>query len=137
MIVTQWCLTLCDSMDCNRPGFSVHGILQAKILEWVDIPFSRDLPDQGTEHRSPALQADSLLSEPPGKFTGKFLQMPEYICLSISFSVSIPILFQNFRTHSYTHTCMYIPFKDFLFKTITGKRYFSKLKKKASKTVRK
>jgi len=35
------CLTLCDPMDCSLPGFSVHGISQARILEWVAIPFSR------------------------------------------------------------------------------------------------
>ena len=35
------CPTLCDPMDCSPPGFSVHGILQARILEWVAIPFSR------------------------------------------------------------------------------------------------
>ena len=35
------CLTLCDSMNCSPPGSSVHGILQAGILEWVAIPFSR------------------------------------------------------------------------------------------------
>ena len=35
------CLTLCDPMDCSPPGSSVHGILQARILEWVAIPFSR------------------------------------------------------------------------------------------------
>ena len=33
--VAQWCLTLCDPMDCSPPGSSVHGILQARILEWV------------------------------------------------------------------------------------------------------
>ena len=36
----QSCLTLCDSTDCNPPGFTVHGILQARILEWIAIPFS-------------------------------------------------------------------------------------------------
>ena len=40
-IVTQWCLTLCDPMDCSLPGSSVHGIFQARILEWVAIPYSR------------------------------------------------------------------------------------------------
>ena len=35
------CPTLCDPMDCNPPGSSVHGILQARILEWVAIPSSR------------------------------------------------------------------------------------------------
>ena len=37
----QSCLTLLDPMDCSPPGSSVHGILQARILEWVAIPFSR------------------------------------------------------------------------------------------------
>ena len=39
--VSQSCSTLCDPMDCSLPGFSVHGILQARILEWVAIPISR------------------------------------------------------------------------------------------------
>ena len=39
--VTQSCPTLCDPMDCSLRGFSVHGILQARILEWVTISFSR------------------------------------------------------------------------------------------------
>ena len=39
--VAQLCLTLCDSMDYHLPGFSVHGILQTRILEWLAIPFSR------------------------------------------------------------------------------------------------
>ena len=39
--VTQSCLTLCDPMDCSPPGSSVHGILQARILEWVAMPSSR------------------------------------------------------------------------------------------------
>ena len=37
----QLCLTLCDPLDCSRPGFSVLGILQARILKWVAISFSR------------------------------------------------------------------------------------------------
>ena len=37
----QSCPTLCDPMDCSPPGFSVHGFFQARILEWVAIPFSR------------------------------------------------------------------------------------------------
>ena len=41
MLISQSCPTLCDPMDCNPPGSSVHGILQARILEWVVIPFSR------------------------------------------------------------------------------------------------
>ena len=51
----QSCPTLCDPMDCNPPGSSVHGILQARILEWVAIPFSRNLPNPGIKAWSPAL----------------------------------------------------------------------------------
>ena len=39
--VTQSCLTLCDPTDCSLPGSSIHGIFQARVLEWVAIPFSR------------------------------------------------------------------------------------------------
>ena len=60
-------LTLCDPMDCSPPGSSVHGILQARILEWVAIPFRRWSPNPGIEPGSPTLKADSLPSEPPGK----------------------------------------------------------------------
>ena len=55
-------LTLSDPMDLSPLGSSVHGILQARIQEWVAIPFSGDLPDLEIEPRSPALQADSLPS---------------------------------------------------------------------------
>ena len=40
-LVTQLCLTICDPMDCSPPGSSVCGILQARILKWVAIPFSK------------------------------------------------------------------------------------------------
>ena len=39
--VTQSCPTLCDPMDCSLSGFSVHGIFQARVLEWIAISFSR------------------------------------------------------------------------------------------------
>ena len=64
--LTQSCPTLHTTMDCSLPGSSVQGILQARILEWVAIPFSRDLPDPGIEPGSPTLQADYLPSEPQG-----------------------------------------------------------------------
>ena len=49
------------------PWTVVHEILQARILEWVDFPFSRGGPNPGIEPRSPALQVDSLPAEPQGK----------------------------------------------------------------------
>ena len=54
-------------MDCSLSGPSAHGILQARILECVAFPFSRDLPNSGIEPRSPTLQEDPLAAEPPGK----------------------------------------------------------------------
>ena len=57
-----------DSLWPN--DYTVHGVLQARTLEWVAFPFSRDLPNPGTEPRSPALQADaadSLPAEPQVK----------------------------------------------------------------------
>ena len=65
VLVAQSCLTLCDSTDCSSPDSSVHGILQARILEWVDL--QGDLPNPGIESRPPALQADFLPSEPQGE----------------------------------------------------------------------
>ena len=67
ILVTQLCLTLSDPMDYSLPGFSIHGIFQAKILEQVAIPFSRGSSDPGIKPRSPALQVISLPPEPPGK----------------------------------------------------------------------
>ena len=47
--VAQLCPTLCDPMDCSLPGSSVHGIFQARVLEWVAISFSRVIfPTQGS-----------------------------------------------------------------------------------------
>ena len=59
VLVAQSCPTLYDSMDGSLPGSSVHGISQARILEWVAISFSGDLPDPGIKPEPPALQADS------------------------------------------------------------------------------
>ena len=61
--VAQWCLTLCDPMD-----YTAHGVLQARILEWVAFPFSRgNLPNPGIGPKSPRLQADSFPAKPLGK----------------------------------------------------------------------
>ena len=46
-LLIQSFLTLCDPMDCSLPGTSVHGISQARTLEWVAIPSPEDLPDTG------------------------------------------------------------------------------------------
>ena len=64
-MLSQSCPTLCNPMDCNPPGFSVHGISQARILETTG-----DLHDPGIEPASPvstALADEFFTTEPPGK----------------------------------------------------------------------
>ena len=65
----QSCLTLCDPMDCSLPGSSVHGISRQEYWGVLPFPSPGDLPNPGIEPRSPALWADTLPSEPPGKPT--------------------------------------------------------------------
>ena len=66
MLVTQLCLTLCDPMDYSPPGSSVHEILQARILKWIAIPFSRVSSWPRDWTGSTTLQVDYLSSKPPG-----------------------------------------------------------------------
>ena len=65
----QLCLTLCDPMDYSSPDSSVPGFSRQEY--WSGLPYSSpgDLPNPGIKPGSPVLQADSLLSEPPGKAT--------------------------------------------------------------------
>ena len=58
--VAQSCPTLCSTMDCSLLGSSVRGGFHEKILEWVAISFSGDLPHPRIESLSPELQVDSL-----------------------------------------------------------------------------
>ena len=67
MSFAQSCPTLRNPMDCSPQVYSIHGILQARILEWVAIPSPEDLSDPGIKPGSPALQADSLPFKPPQK----------------------------------------------------------------------
>ena len=64
VLVTQSFPTLCDPTDHSLPGFSVHEIFPARMLESVAIPSQEDLPNPGIEHGSPVLQADSLPPKP-------------------------------------------------------------------------
>ena len=87
--VTQSCPTLCDPMN-----YTFHGILQARILEWVAFPFSEDLPDPRIRLGYPALQADSFPTEPSGKphvYVYQFLIIQWGVC-----------------THTHTHTHIHI-----------------------------
>ena len=67
VLVAQLCPTLCDPVDCSPPDSSVHGSLQARILEWVAISFSRGSSIPRDQTWVSALQADSLPSEPSEK----------------------------------------------------------------------
>ena len=66
VLVALSCLTLCNSTDYSPSGSSVHGILQARILEWVAMPSSRRSFQPRDRTQVSTLQADSLLFEPPG-----------------------------------------------------------------------
>ena len=72
------CPTLCDP-DWRPPGSSVHGILHARVLEWVPCPTPGDLPNPGIKPRSPAVQADSL----PLSHQGDRNQLYAYIYLHV------------------------------------------------------
>ena len=66
-LVAQSYLTVCDSMDCSPSGSSVHGDSLSKNTGVAAMPSPGDLPNPGIETSSSALQADSLLTEQPGK----------------------------------------------------------------------
>ena len=73
VLVTQWCLTLCDSMDCSPPGSSIHWILQARILEWVAISFSRGSSRPRDQTCISCFAGRFFTSEIPGKTKGDIL----------------------------------------------------------------
>ena len=68
MLVAQLCLTLCNPIDCSQSDFSVHGFPRREYLSGFSFSSSVDLPDPEIEPMFPALQADSLTTDPPGKF---------------------------------------------------------------------
>ena len=67
-LVSKSCPTLCDPMDCSPPDSSVYGISQARILEWVAISFSRDLPNPGSGPASSALVGGFFTTESPAAY---------------------------------------------------------------------
>ena len=83
--VVQLCSSLCNPMNWGLPGSSVHGILQAILLEWVSVPSPGDLPNPEIKPWSPTLKADSLLSE-----------LPEIVTTSSLFCIDFKFPFQLF-----------------------------------------
>ena len=74
---------LCDPTDCSPPGSSIHGILQARTLEWLPFPSPGDLPNRGIEPEfpaSPALAGGFFTIEPPGspswRYQSLFIHLP-------------------------------------------------------------
>ena len=67
VLVAQLCPTLCNPTNCTPPGSSVHGILQARILEWVAIPFSRGSSWPRDWTQVSCITGRFFPSEPPGK----------------------------------------------------------------------
>ena len=63
----QSCPTLCDPMDCSPPGSSIHGILQARILKWVAIPFSKGPSQPRDWTQVSRIAGGPFTSEPPEK----------------------------------------------------------------------
>ena len=95
----QSCLTLCDPKDCSPPGSSLHGVLQARILEWVAMPFSRESsPPRDRTHiswigrwilyhwatmRSPIVQRSPILDSRFLISTSSSLSVFKNLCISI------------------------------------------------------
>ena len=83
----QSCLTLCDPMDYSLPGSSVHGILQARILEWVAMPSSRGSSpprDRTQVSCGSCIAGGFFTAEPPGKPNmtwGKLINLSETLIL--------------------------------------------------------
>ena len=109
VLAAQSCPTLCDSKDYTPPGSSVHEILQTKNWSGLPFPSPGDLPDPGIKPRFPALQADSLPSEPHRILiillwivwtkdqvfwhfpTNHFMSMVRYLRLSCQYKVFLQI----------------------------------------------
>ena len=105
--VTQSCPTLWDPMACSLPGSSIHGILQARILEWVATSFFRGSSWPRIEPGSPASWADSLPSGLPGKpkFPGILWQL---VFLHCSTSANAFPLLTNIVVQSSSHVWLFV-----------------------------
>ena len=108
----QSCPTLCDPMDCSHPSFSLYGILQASILEWV-APSPGNLPDPGIEPASPALKADSLQLSHHGS--------PCCSLLTVNSNRSPALIF------SFNYSCPGLPIMESLFSLLNLMRVYHQI----------
>ena len=86
------CIQLCNLKDSSLPGSSVHGILQARVLEWIFISSSRHLPDPGIKPASPS-------------FTGEFFTTEPTVLVGINF---IPLRLNHFTYLNFGPFCLII-----------------------------
>ena len=100
VLVSQSCPTLCDPMDCSLPGSSVRGILQARILEWVAVPFCRgsSLPRDQTQVSCIAGRFFTILSYPGSSKFGlrwnSWLALRSHVGWNIYLYVELPLWFK-------------------------------------------
>ena len=116
----QSCLTLRNPVVSSPPGFSVHVILQARILEWLLFPSPEDLPNPGIEPaplKAPALQVDSL---PLGHQGSPKMW---YVYIYIHFNLGTYDIYHIIYTCIYTHKMKYSHKKEqnsVIFNTVDG-----------------
>ena len=79
MLVLQSCLTRCYPMDCIPPGSSVHGISQARIVEWVAIPSPGESSWPRDQDTPPPLASEFITTEPPGKPIQAYIPLPPLV----------------------------------------------------------
>ena len=110
ILLSQLCPTLCNPVDCSPPGSSVHGILQARILEWVAIPLSRGSTDPGIKTMCPAFQADPLQSEAPGKLLSTNMSALNLPAFWLSKHLQVQLLFSSWSIKHPVTTCQILCF---------------------------
>ena len=118
VLVAQWCLILCDLMDCSPPVSSVHGLLQARLLEWVAFPFSRRSPSP-KDHTWVSCIAYTF-------FTVRATREAQYKHLEVYFGWIRSCSTLNLTYLPWTHILWH--FKSFLAAIVTIKGYLTSCK---------
>ena len=90
MFVNEPCPTFCDPMDCSPPGSSVHGILQARILEWIAMPFSRG-SFQRRDRTRISCKAGKFFPAKPWEYKGHLKTFPTFLLFGVGINTT------NFR----------------------------------------
>ena len=91
VLVTQSCPTLCNPMDCSPPGSSVHGILQARILEWVAISFSRRSSQPGDQTLVSCIAGRFFTVYAMGSLKNKHIQLLNFLPRMYVNFLSLPL----------------------------------------------